>query len=84
MFSTCQYAAMSGSPSPDDFGGGGLLGEPQFNDALAAHLRTLRPAWREDGAIVSERTGVLLGRKPDRPDILIVGEAANPIAVETE
>ena len=37
-----------------------------------------------DGAILAERTGVLLDRKSERPDILVLGEAANPVAVETE
>ena len=63
----------------------GRLHEQTFNVALAAALRRCRSEWRTTDQIVRvERTRVLVGRKSERPDILVASRDNYPIAIECE
>jgi len=57
--------------------------EHTINDALASVLREGRKAWRDDGIVHSETTGMLKGGS-GRPDILVLERDVSPVAIETE
>src|SRR5258708_2022498 len=57
--------------------------EPTINDQLAALLRKTRRAWKTDGIINSENTGMLVGSSK-KPDILVLEPSVSPVTIETE
>ena len=57
--------------------------EHTINDKLADALRETRSAWRADGIVSSENTGLLRGNSA-RPDILVVEANVSPVVIETE
>lgn len=63
----------------------GRMHEQTFNEALADALRRYRRPWRENESyIISERQGVLVNAKSERPDILINTPDFYPVVVEIE
>ncbi len=58
--------------------------EPTVNTYVAQVLRTMHPQWAENGAIVSQATGVLAGLKGKQPDILVRVPGAAPLVIEAE
>ena len=58
--------------------------EPTVNTYVAQALRTMHPRWAENGAIVSQATGTLLGSQARQPDILVRIPGAAPLVVEAE
>ena len=63
----------------------GRMHEQTFNEILADALRNLRRPWRENQEfIVSERQGVVVNAKAERPDILISPPDIYPVILEVE
>jgi hypothetical protein len=57
--------------------------ESTINDALAEVLRKTRKAWRDEGAVRSENTGLIKG-SAKKPDLIIVEGNVSPVIIETE
>ena len=58
--------------------------EPTVNTYLARALRTMHPRWAENGAIVSQATGVIVGGKGKQPDIMVRVPRAAPLVIEAD
>ena len=58
--------------------------EPTVNTYVAQALRTMHPRWVENGAIVSQATGLIAGDKAKQPDILVAVPGAAPLVIEAE
>ena len=58
--------------------------EPTVNTYLAQALRAMHPRWAENGAVISQATGVLTGLKGKQPDILVGVPGAAPLIIEAE
>lgn len=58
--------------------------EPTVNTYVAQALRAMHPRWAENGAIVSQATGMLTGLKGKQPDILVGVPGAAPLVIEAE
>ncbi len=58
--------------------------EPTVNTYVAQALRNMHPRWAEDGALVSQATGLLTGLKGKQPDILVGVPGAAPLVIEAE
>ena len=58
-----------------------MKGEQEFNQLLAKALRSANPAWRL--SVKVEESRLLKESAADRVDILITGNDAPPVAIET-
>ena len=58
--------------------------EPTVNTYVAQALRTMHPRWAENGAVISQATGMLAGLKGKQPDILVGVPGAAPLVIEAE
>ena len=58
--------------------------EPTVNTYFAQALRTMHPRWADEGAIVSQATGVIAGDKGRQPDVLVRVPGAAPLVIEAE
>jgi len=58
--------------------------EPTVNTYVAQALRAMHPRWAENGAVVSQATGMLTGLKGKQPDILVGVPGAAPLVIEAE
>lgn len=58
--------------------------EPTVNTYVAQALRAMHPRWADNGAIVSQSTGTVVGYKGRQPDILVDVPGAGPLVIEAE
>ena len=58
--------------------------EHSINDVIADLLRGTRFAWRGEGVVLSETTGLLSDSAGKRPDIMILEPYTAPVVIETE
>ena len=58
--------------------------EHSINDVIAELLRGTRFAWRGDGVVLSETTGLLADSAGMRPDIMILEPYTAPVVIESE
>ena len=62
----------------------GRIHETNFNPELARALRQKRKSWREENAVIFERTGVFENDEGKRGDIIVAPRGIAPIAIELE